>query len=143
MPEFEAITTQEKFDEMIKERLAREVSKYKDYEEIKIAKETYEAQVRELTSKDAQYDQKINELNEKIKGYESASVKTRIALEKGLPFDLVDRLKGDDEEAIRKDAEALAKFIGGNVSTPPAANIDDENIKEEDAAYRKILENLK
>lgn len=35
----------------------------------------------------------------------------RIAHENGIPFELADKLSGSDEEAIKKDAETMAKFL--------------------------------
>ena len=126
---FEIIDTQEKLDAVISERLRREREavgkKYADYDDLKAKTAAYEEQIAELTKaaeKSAKerkgYDDTIAQLQGRIKGYETASVKTRIAHETGIPFELASRLTGDDEEAIRKDAEALAKFVKGKTLAP-------------------------
>lgn len=138
---FTPINTQEEFDNRIKDRLARETAKYADYERIKQENDTYKQQIAAVNEKVTGYDEQIKSLNSKIKGYESDSVKTRIALELGLPHALANRLTGDDEAAIRKDAENIMKLIGPSAPAPTA---DRENTKEktENAAYLELLKKL-
>ena len=121
MEEFKPITTQAEFDAAIGERLKREretlAKKYGDYEK-QIAQMSKAA--KESAEKYAGYDKNLAELQAKVKGYETDSVKTRIAHETGLPYELAGRLTGEDEAAIRKDAEALSKLLGGQKhKTPP------------------------
>ena len=96
MAEFTPITTQEQFDAAIGERLKRErealAKKYGDYDELRAKTADQEKQIGELTrsltessEKYAGYDKTLAELQAKLKGYETDSVKTRIALEAGLP----------------------------------------------------------
>lgn len=132
MADFTPITTQEQLDAVIGDRLKREretVSKrYGDYDTLKEKVTDYEKQIGDLTraaedaaKKYAGYDQQLADLQAKVKGYETASVKTRIAHETGLPYELAGRLTGEREEDIRKDAEGLAKLLGGGSgrSAPP------------------------
>ena len=96
MAGFEAITTQEQLDAVIKDRLEREretlTKKYSDYDDLKIKVSDYEKKIGELNKsiednekKYADYDQQLSALRIKVKGYESDSVKTRIAHEAGIP----------------------------------------------------------
>lgn len=108
MAEFTPITTQEEFDAAIGKRLERErktiSEQYGDYETLKTKVSDYEKQIGDLTkSRDA--------LQTQVKGYETNSVKMRIAHETGIPFELAGRLSGETEEEIRKDAEAMSKFV--------------------------------
>lgn len=131
MEEFKSITTQAEFDAAIGERLKREretlAKKYGDYDDLKTKVGDYEKQIaqmskaaKESAEKYAGYDKNLAELQAKVKGYETDSVKTRIAHETGLPYELAGRLTGEDEAAIRKDAEALSKLLGGQKhKTPP------------------------
>lgn len=118
MSEFKPITTQEEFDAAIKARLSREKEKYGDYDQIKSRvteleeenislKSTIEANKQ---SKDDS-DKQLEEMQKQIAGYETANLRTRIALQNGLPYDLADRLQGADEESLKADAERLASFI--------------------------------
>lgn len=162
MGEFKAITTQEEFDAAIGERIKREketlAKKYEGYlspaeiaEKDKASKAALDDLKGKLekAQKDAEGSGKmVEELNARIKGYETDSVKTRIAHETGLPYEMAKRLTGDDEEAIRKDAEALSKLVGANATkgAPPLASRDSSGKQgrgeESDAAYLALLGSL-
>ena len=118
MSEFKPITTQEEFDAAIKARLSREKEKYVDYDQLKSRVEELEKENGGLKStieasnqSKEDSDKQLEELQNKIAGYETASLRTRIALKHGLPYDLADRLQGNDEESLEADAERLAGFI--------------------------------
>ena len=59
----------------------------------------------------------------------------RIAIETELPAELIDRLKGDDEDELREDAKALKKLVApkttGKFSRVPEAG-DDHSKKKVD-----------
>ena len=147
MADFTPITTQEQLDAVIGARLQREretlAKKHGDYDDLKTKVADYEKQIGEMSKnaeeagkKYAGYDKTLAELQSKVKGYESASVKTRIAHEVGLPYELAGRLSGDDEDGIRKDAEILSKLIGQQTHTAPPirstepVGLESPNIKE-------------
>lgn len=52
---------------------------------------------------------------------EREALAAKVALEAGLPPALADRLKGDDEQSLRADAEQLKQFAAA--SAPPAAPV--------------------
>lgn len=118
MSEFKPITTQEEFDAAIKGRLSREKEKYSDYDQLKSRVSELEEENAGLKStieasnqSKEDSDKQLKDLQNKIAGYETASLRTRIALKHGLPYDLADRLQGNDEESFEADAERLAGFI--------------------------------
>ena len=78
----------------------------------------------------------------KVAGYETANLRTRIALQNGLPYDLADRLVGEDEESIKADAERLSSFVTKQHSAP-LKNVEPNIQKDENSAYRKLVEGLK
>lgn len=126
MSEFKPITTQEEFDAAIKERLSREKAKYSDYDQLKSRVTELETENVGLKStieannqSKADADKQLEELQDKIAGYETASLRTRIALKHGLPYDLADRLQGNDEESFEADAERLAGFIKPTTKVAP------------------------
>ena len=144
MAEFEPILTQEAFDAAISQRIRREREtvrkEYADYDQTKAA-------LTEAQKKNAEHEASIAELQKKIQGYETDSVKTRIALEKGIPLELRDRLTGTTEEEIRKDAETLVRFL--SKPDPKAPPLRDPEPVETDskaaagkAAYKKLLHDL-
>lgn len=155
------ITTQEELDAIVNEktnstvqaRLSREAKKYEGYtspDDLAKFKADYDKQISDLNGaltvaneKAAKYDTDIAERDAKIKGYETASVKTRIAHEEGLPYELHSRLTGETEDEIRKDAQSLAKLMK-NSSVPPLAGTE-KPVKPQDAkmaAYKELLGNL-
>lgn len=50
-------------------------------------------------------------LQGKVKGFETGALRQRIAREKGIPAEMADRLTGETEADIRKDAETVAKLV--------------------------------
>lgn len=126
MSEFKTIETQEDLDRIVKERLARQKEKYADYDALK-------SRVRELEDENAELhtaadvsakdktsqENQIAELQSKISGYETEKTRTRVALQYGLPLDLASRLRGDDEEALKQDAENLAELMHANEPKAP------------------------
>lgn len=153
MADFTPINTQEEFDERIKERLERErrttAEKYKDYEEIKKKNEEYETTISELNTslsdvngKIKEHEETISGLNGKVKKYESDSVKTRIAHEAGIPYELASKLSGETEDEIRKDAEMFSKFVSPK-RVAPLAQDDPDDIDEKTVAMKNMLDGLK
>ena len=151
--EFKAIETQEEFDKAIQERLNRQKEsiekQYADYAEIKAKKETLESDIgilkttlSETNGKTESYDKDIAELNAKIAGYETASMRTKIALQYGIPYDLAGRLVGEDEASMTTDAKKLAELIGSKVPPAPLKSTEPK-IDGQDGAYKSLLENLK
>ena len=86
----------------------------------------------------------IADLQGKVKGYEDTELKRQIAKEKGIPMDMAARLSGDDEKALRADADALAANLRAFKGAPPMAN--HENAGKENGAragLRNLLRNMK
>lgn len=158
---FTPITTQEDFDKAIKDRLDREkktitdevTKKYAGTEEWQEQQKKLNDQLGEQTKaieEAAEASKKneatITELTDKVKKYETASVKARIANEVGLQYQLASRLSGEDEEAIKKDAESLVKLMGNEKGTPPPlAHPETEPTEKgsKNAALKGMLQNMK
>ena len=108
MPEFKPITTQEDFDNAIKDRLERErrtaVAPFADYQQIK-------ADLATLKQQSGQKDTTIAQLQKDLQSARADLAKTRIAMEKGLPQELASRLTGETEDDLRKDADTLAALF--------------------------------
>lgn len=151
MSEFKKIETQEELDAIIGERLERAkqtaIEPFKDYEEVKTRNSELEQEVTTLkgtidafATEKSGYETTIADLNSKTKAYETNSVKMRIALEKGLPLDVIDRLRGDTEEDIAKDAETLSKLINTSGAAEPTA--DPEGEPSKDSSYVALLNSI-
>ena len=68
----------------------------------------------------------------------------RIAREAGLPTELADRLSGEDEAAMRTDAENLAKLIKAQSGTAPMYHQNGEGGNDgKDAALKDLLKKVR
>lgn len=168
MEEFKPITTQEELNAVIGDRVAKAraserktveeefTQKYADYDSIKSTLTEKENRITELGKELEQAknagstnDRTIKELQEKVQKYESDSVKTRIAQELGLDVGLANRLTGETEEDIRKDAEALKGIVGSTSVqrinyNPESTAKEEKNAKEEEnAALKNMLQAMK
>ena len=154
MADFTPIMTQEELDKVIGPRLKRERETVaKEYEErlsqITSESEGYKSQVGELTGKLEEVNNKVKEfdvqvagLNKEISGYKSASLKSKIAHEAGLPYEMASRLSGESEEDIRKDADALKAIIGNGKRVAPSRSSEGAAEDETKAAMRQVVKNL-
>lgn len=154
MSEFKAITTQEEFDKAIQERLNRQKEsierQYADYADLKAKNAEMEKELgslrntlSEVNEKAKGYDKTFAELNAKIAGYETANLKTKIALQHGLPYDFASRLVGEDEKAIRADAESLSKLIKTQNTQPPPLKSTEPTGTGEGAELRNLMKELR
>lgn len=151
--EFKAITTQEEFDNAIKSRLAREESKiraqYADYDDLKKAQEAFNTE-KEKYESDMQA--KINDLtsqltkaNETIKKNDIQNMKTKIAYETGLPAGMANRISGETEDEIRKDAATLSEIFKAETRRDLPGFKGEPTMTEEgkkDAALKALRDNL-
>lgn len=97
-----------------------------------------------LSKEKETFDKTVAELNGKVGSYELASLKARVAHEKGIPYELATRLTGDNEESLKADAESLSKLI--STTTKPAApplKSTEPTGNGKDSAYKALLNNLK
>lgn len=144
MADFTPIMTQEDFDNALSARLARErekaVKPYADYEQIKSDLSTAQTTLGER-------DATIADLNVQLKSTRSDLAKTRIALEKGLPMELANRLTGETEDELRSDADSLSKLFGSRRQIDPGRSTEKEKAggktgRFDTDALREVLNNM-
>lgn len=145
--EFVAITTQDAFDAAIKERINRaetQVHKqYADYEQLKTASATSAETIRGHEATIKAHEATIAQQAGELKTHQLEAMKARAAMAAGLPFAALSRLQGDTEDAIKKDAESLAKLIGQHTTTPPPTkNTETGTGTKEEAALRGVLDQM-
>ena len=155
MSEFKTIETQEELDAIIGERLKREkksiekqyegflspeqvAEKYKDY----LSAEEINKKYKDYVSPEEMRKQ-LDEKDLTIKGYEMSSVKIKTALKNNLPYELAERLKGDTEEAIQADAEAMVALIGKGSPMGSTEPSGDNKKAAENASLKTMLNGLK
>lgn len=158
----EKMFTQDEVNALIKERLERSekkmAEKYADYfspEDVKNKTADLEKQVSEMgisleeaKKKSSEFDELLGQKNKEIdrltaeaKKHATDAVKSRIAYgEFKLPNGFADRLKGDTEEEIRKDAEFFSKSFARSM---PLGNAEiGDNAEDPKANYKKLVATL-
>lgn len=150
MSEFKPITTQEEFDAAIKERLYREKAKYSDYDQLKSRVTELETEnvglkstIEATNQSKADADKQLEKMQNQISNYETTSLRTRVALQYGLPYDLADRLQGTDEESFKADAERLAGYMKPKESIPPLKTNEPNLGDDKDAALKGMLHKMR
>lgn len=152
MGEFTTIETQEALDKIIGERLSRDreaqAKKYEGY----VKPEDYAAKCKEYDDTIAGLQKTIDDgksiaeelesAKAQLKNYEIGSVKTKVAHEMGLPYEMAGRLRGETEEDIRKDAETM-KSLFPKKAAPPLRSDEDTPEDSNKAAMKKMLNDLK
>ena len=123
---FTPIETQEALDAIIGERVKRaKDSVRKEFEGFlspeQVDKQTADlttqlsglkSQIETLTEEKGTLEAQIKEKDGELAKHAIAAVKANVAREAGLSFEAVEFLQGEDEEAIKKSAEALKGLVG-------------------------------
>ena len=156
--EFTQIETQEQFDAMVKDRVERAKSagakearkefetQLKDLESIKEQLTSKDAEVEALKAKisDFESEKKANEesyqgMQKELSELKLKALKTKVAMDAGLPADLADRLAGDDEETLKADAEKLASFVGSK-KVAPSFKTEEVPTDPAEAGFREMAQ---
>ena len=166
MSEFKAITTQEEFDNAIKERLDRQAKKTaeevkKTFEgwlspdDVKAKTAELVAQTESLREKLAEKDGKLGDskaaydkLSAEKKALELDRAREAAARDAGLPFELAHRLSGATPDELKADAEALSKLVSGKQGEPYVqplfrAGQAESSANASDGALLSMLRELK
>lgn len=157
MAEFTAITTQEEFDKAIKKRLEQKdrelAEKYRDYlapDKVDALKADYDkkladasAALKTATEKIAGHEKETADLLSRATTAETALLKGKVASKHKIPLELAERLVGDTEEALEKDAETFAGFMAPQSAPPMRTNdLSGGNVNGLDAAYASLLSSM-
>ena len=129
MSEFKAITTQEEFDSMVKERLERQAKKTADEvkktfegwlspDDVKAKTEALEKQLADKEAKLGESKAAYDKLTAEKKALELDRAREAAARDAGLPFELAHRLAGTTPDELKADAESLAKLVGSKQAEP-------------------------
>lgn len=152
MSEFKVIETQAELDKIIEGRLARQKETYEkqlsEFEKTQQTNTDLQKALEDAKSSTAEYEKQVSDLNSKVAGYETASLKTKIALQNGLPIESTEFLKGDNEESIQESAEKLKSIapVGYEPVVPPMKDTEPASAGDEksnlDRGYRDLAESL-
>lgn len=120
-----------------------------DFEALKSEKESLAQQLAELNSSmtsltDAKslIEQEKETLAKEVNSFKQKDLKSRIAHEYKIPFELAGRLSGETEEDLKVDAQSLSKLI---VQKPimPLASTEPPAVDAKEQAYTNIIQKLK
>ncbi len=157
MSEFKVIETQEQLNAVIGERITRaQESVRKEFtgwispDEFTNKTKDLNNQITNLTTaldkanKDGEgFKTALAERDSKIRAYETASVKAKIAHELGLSYEAIDFLQGEEEKDIRKSAETFKRLVGSNNIVPPLKSNEPGGGDKSEEAYKTMANNLK
>lgn len=144
--------TQEDLNKIVSERVKRAQAKTEELEKrVKELEEeragllsTIEANNQLLIEKDGLISAKESEFAELQKvsdEYKASQLKTQIAVRNGLPYDLAERLQGNDEESLQADAERLSAFVKQKQVIAPMKSNEPE-VDSRTASIRQVLKQL-
>jgi chromosome segregation ATPase len=154
MEDFKVIETQEDFDKAIQKRLAQKdreaEEKYKSYlspEKVEALNKEWEEKfnkvnesLKEATKKMEGHDQIVSDLTKRATTAESSLLRSKVAHESGVPFELAERLVGTTEEELKADAEKLASFLTPKAAPPLRSNEPGGN--NADAGFAQMLSQI-
>lgn len=115
-----------------------------DYEELKTKTATYEKQLSGLQETLESQKEKlssVDELEKQVETYKLNELKTSIARQANIPYELATRLSGETEEEIKADAEKMAGFVNKQPYMPLKPT-EPREIDNEDKALASMIENL-
>lgn len=127
--EFEPINTKEDFEARVK-------AVYGDVTDL-------QGQIETLTGERDTNAATITQLQNEIKGYKTTSLKQAIAKEKGIPLDMADRLAGEDEDALRADADTMAQALNAYKGPDPLYDPSSKDPDPTKANMKTMLNELR
>lgn len=147
---FEDIKSQEQLDALLEEIRKEEKKKYEEQSSedkktiatYKTQLETKDKELKDAQGKIADHDREIQEKDKEINGYKANALKLSVARKKGLPYEAVDFLQGNDEEAIGKSADTLKGILGDTKEPPLARTEEGVGTDDKKAALLNTLRSL-
>ncbi len=138
--EFQPITTQEALDGILAEH-DKQFENWKSPEQIQADSDKLTTKVTTLTAKVDELKQQLATAQANADSQNLVNLKMKIAHEKGIPFELAERLNGATEDEIRQDAETFAKFTVQK-RVPPTFRSNDGKLSG-NASLVELLHGLK
>lgn len=122
--EFKIIDTQEAFDEAIKGYISPD-------------------EALKLNEKINAQEAEIADLKSKNQSHERSLLKSKIARETGIPYELSERLSGETETEIRADAEKLSEYVkSANNTHQPKFSAETYQKSNAKSAFLEMLHEL-
>lgn len=119
--DFEAITSQEDFDKRIQARLARERSKFADYDDVKAKAAEFDKSQEASKTEVQKATERAEKAEADLAAIQSSSLRSEVALAKGLTPTQAKRLVGSTREELEADADELLADLGDQKPSAPRA----------------------
>lgn len=103
----EQTLTQAEVDRIVGERLARERSKYADYDDLKAKAAKHDEAVQAQKTEQERLSEQLTAAQTEAKNARGEAMRLKVATAKSLPTELAARLRGDTEEELAADADTL------------------------------------
>ena len=101
--------------EYVRQLRAEAAKNRKEAQEAKARAQEYEDRDKSETEK---LTGKVTNLTDENKSLKGENLRLRVAIDKKLPADLIDRLRGDTKEELEADAESLLQLVNNNKPEP-------------------------
>lgn len=124
--EFEAITSQEEFDRRLSARLARERSKFGDYDELKAKAEQFDEAKRSEMAETERLKADLETERAARQAAEQASLRASVAAAKGVP---AGALTGVTREEMEAQADEMIAWRDQNAPKQEPKRFDIDNLK--------------
>lgn len=111
--------TQEDVDRVVADRLAREKSKYADYDELKAKAAKFDEKEAADKSETDKFREEIDALKATTTEQEAKALRAEVAVEKGLSAAQAKRLAGTTREELEADADEILEAFPNAGGTPP------------------------
>jgi hypothetical protein len=116
--------TQAELDRVVSDRLRRERDKYSDYDDLKNKaskldeiEQQNQSEIEKANGKATALAEENRSLSDTNKLLEAEKLRLQVALDRNVPSDLVDRLRGETKEELEADADALLKRLSPKDAT--------------------------
>ena len=147
------ITEKETIDKILDENSANIGAVKAETEESAGELEKHKAENEELKNKIEDLNSSLSEqesLKESLqrvmqdnKKYKVAELKQKVAKEEGIPLSIANRLQGEDEEALRKDAETLAEALEETQPALPLGSTEPNDVDNENSKYENLIQAIR
>ncbi len=108
---YEPPASQADLDRIIGERLARERSRYADYDELRERATQFDALVEASKSDQERLEEAAAKAATQANTLEAENLRLKVAIAKGLPPELIGRLQGSTQKELESDADTLLDLV--------------------------------
>ena len=117
-----------------------------ELEKLKQENEELKSKIEDINSSLSEQEslkERLETLMQDNKHYKVAELKQKVAKETGIPLNIANRLQGEDEKTLRKDAETLAKALEETQPTLPLGSTEPNDVDNENAKYENLIQAIR